>query len=212
MSSKKYDLITSYFDSLISDPKTELDYSNIFELLVAVILSAQTTDKAVNKVTPKLFEKYPTPNALAIASLDDVENLIKTIGLYKTKATNLIAMANKLVNNFNSQIPKTMEELVTLNGVGRKTASVVLIEGFNIPAFPVDTHVSRVAKRLNLVKEKDSAYAIEIKLKKFFKKDDYRKVHHQMILFGRYHCKALNPQCENCQLKPICIYKKDANK
>lgn len=209
---KHLDLITSYWDQLFPNPTSDLVYHNAFELLVAVMLSAQTTDKAVNKITPTLFCFYPTIETMKEAKIEHLESLMKSIGLYKTKAKNVKATAQLLFEQFHGAIPSTLEELTTLPGVGRKTASVVLIEAFNIPAFPVDTHVARVSKRLNLVKESDNTLQIELKLRKLFPSSAYKKRHHQMIHFGRYHCKAIKPNCENCQLTAICKYRKEAIK
>ena len=171
------------------------------------MLSAQTTDISVNKVTPKLFEKYPTPSDLMNADISEVENLIKAIGLYKNKAKNIIATSKELVERFNSSVPSTMEELTSLPGVGRKTANVVLVEGFKIPAFPVDTHVERVSKRLGIAKQLDSVETVERKIKKIYKKEQYGLLHHQFIFFGRYFCKAINPNCKECRFNGRCFKK-----
>ena len=192
------DEIASYLNELYPDAHCELNYDSIFHLLIAVMLSAQTTDISVNKVTPKLFEKYPTPLDLMNADISEVENLIKAIGLYKNKAKNIIATSKELVERFNSSVPSTMEELTSLPGVGRKTANVVLVEGFKIPAFPVDTHVERVSKRLGIAKQLDSVETVERKIKKIYKKEQYGLLHHQFIFFGRYFCKAIKPNCQEC--------------
>ncbi|MGI6377562.1 MAG: endonuclease III [Bacilli bacterium] len=198
--------ISNYLDELYPNARCELNYHSLFELLIAVILSAQTTDIAVNKVTKELFEKYPSPELLAMAKQEEVEQIIKPIGLYKNKTKNIIATAKVLTNNYDNVVPNSLEELTKLPGVGRKTASVVLVEGFKLPAFPVDTHVARVSKRLNLVQENDSILIIEQKLKKLFNKKSWGKIHHQLIHFGRYFCKARNPNCQACKLQDDCKY------
>lgn len=201
------DEIASYLNELYPDAHCELNYDSIFHLLIAVMLSAQTTDISVNKVTPKLFEKYPTPSDLMNADISEVENLIRAIGLYKNKAKNIIATSKKLVERFNSSVPSTMEELTSLPGVGRKTANVVLVEGFKIPAFPVDTHVERVSKRLGIAKQLDSVETVERKIKKIYKKEQYGLLHHQFIFFGRYFCKAIKPNCQECRFLNRCFKK-----
>ena len=201
------DEIASYLNELYPEAHCELNYDSIFHLLIAVMLSAQTTDASVNKVTPKLFDSYPTPIDLMNANLNDVENLIRAIGLYKNKAKNIIATSKELVEKFNSTVPSTMEELTSLPGVGRKTANVVLVEGFKIPAFPVDTHVERVSKRLGIAKQKDSVDEVERKIKKIYKKEQYGLLHHQFIFFGRYFCKAIKPNCQECRFLNRCFKK-----
>lgn len=171
-------------------PKSELNYRNKFELLIAVILSAQTTDISVNRVTPALFEAYPDPYSLAKAKKEDVMGYLKTIGLYKNKSRFIIETSKKLVNEFNGKVPQTRKELMTLPGVGRKTANVVLAEGFNIPAIGVDTHVERVAKRLGWADEDDSVFQVEKKLMEIIPKERWREAHHQILLLGRYHSTA----------------------
>lgn len=203
-------LIQNFLDELFPNAECELIHHNPFELLIAVILSAQTTDKSVNKITPSLFQKYPTCYDLANANLLDVEEIIKSIGLYHNKAINIIKCAQEISTIYNGVVPHTMEELTSLSGVGRKTSNVVLSVAFNIPAFPVDTHVSRVSKRLKLANENDSVLQIEKKLNKKFPKESWNKMHHQMIFFGRYFCKAINPNCKECQLTSICKHYKKA--
>lgn len=172
------------------NPKSELNYNDRFSLLIAVVLSAQATDISVNKVTPALFQAYPDCYSLAKADINDVMEILKTIGLYKNKSKFIIETSMKLVNEFNGEIPGTREELMTLPGVGRKTANVVLAEGFGEPAIAVDTHVSRVAKRLGWAKEKDDVLEIEKKLMKKIPKKRWASAHHQILLFGRYHSTA----------------------
>ena len=195
--------IKRYLDELFENPKCELEYNKDYELLIAVMLSAQTTDKGVNKVTKILFSKYDSLEKLRDANLDDLKDIIRPIGNYNKKANCVKQIAKCLLENFKGVVPHTHEELETLSGVGRKTANVVLGELFNIPSFAVDTHIIRVSNRLNLVKS-DSPLEIEDKLKKIFPKDEWTKLHKQLVLFGRYHCKAKNPECLNCKLKNIC--------
>ena len=184
--SEVLDILSSEY----SNPKSELNYKDTFGLLIAVILSAQTTDIAVNKVTPALFQAYPDAYSLAKADREDVMDLLKTIGLYKNKSKFIIETSKKLVSEFNGQVPSTREELMTLPGVGRKTANVVLAEAFGTPAIAVDTHVSRVAKRLGWAEEKDPVFEIEKKLMEKIPQDRWAAAHHQILLFGRYHSTA----------------------
>lgn len=182
------DILSQVFPS----PRSELDYQDEFQLLIAVILSAQTTDVAVNKVTPPLFQAYPDPYALSQAEKEDVMEYLKTIGLYKNKSRFIIATSKKLVEDFNGQVPQTRKELMTLPGVGRKTANVVLAEAFNIPAIGVDTHVERVSKRLGWAEEGDSVLQVEKRLMELIPKDRWKEAHHQILLLGRYHSTARN--------------------
>ncbi|MGN1054116.1 MAG: endonuclease III [Erysipelotrichaceae bacterium] len=209
---KKTDYILDELEKIFPDAKCELIHSNPFELVCAVSLSAQTTDERVNMVTGELFKRYPTPNDLANADLDEVEDLIKSIGLYHNKALNLIAMAKKLVEDFDSTVPSDIDSLCTLNGVGRKTANVVRLVAFDIPSIPVDTHVSRVSKRLGLANIDDDVSVIEKKLAKKVKKSRWNRMHHLFIFFGRYLCKAKNPECFRCPFKDICREFKAKNK
>lgn len=181
-----------------------LDHGSEFELLVAVVLSAQTTDVSVNKVTPALFSRYPDPEALAAASQDDVIEIIKTIGLYKTKSANIIKLAAKLKEDFGGRVPDSFEELVSLPGVGRKTANVVMAEAFGKPAIAVDTHVFRVANRIGLTDEKD-VNATEDSLKQRLPENVWIKAHHLLIFHGRKVCHARRPECENCGISVICL-------
>ena len=201
------DIITRELDKIYPDPKTELKYNNTFELLVAVVLSAQSTDKAVNSITPILFAKYPTPDSLKQAEISDVEDIISRLGLYKVKAKNLINLSKIIVDDHNNIVPNTREDLEHLPGVGRKTANVVLSVAFDTPAFAVDTHVNRISKRLGLATETDSVLEVEKKLIALFDENQWTKLHHQFILFGRYQCKAQKPLCMNCPLYDICVYK-----
>ena len=200
--------IENYLDELFPNPKCELNYSKDYELLLATMLSAQTTDKRVNMVTEILFKKYPSLKALSKANINDVMEIIKPIGTFRKKASNLIEIAKRLEEDYKGSLPNNRNYLESLPGVGRKTTNVVLSNIYNIPCIAVDTHVSRVSKRLKLAKVKDDPLTIEKKLTKIFKKEDLCKRHHQLVLFGRYHCVARNPKCENCKLKEICNYYK----
>lgn len=187
------------------DAKGELDHESPFQYLIAVILSAQATDVSVNKATPYLFEAYPTPEALAQAPLEDVMSRIKTIGLYKTKAKNIIKTAQMVATEFNGEIPKTIKELMTLPGVGQKTANVVVGDMFNVPAIAVDTHVERVSKRLRICKKSANVQEVESVLMSKIPEDRWVEAHHTMILFGRYHCTARKPKCQGCPLFDLCL-------
>lgn len=182
----------------------ELQHNNPYELLIAVILSAQATDVSVNKATPALFEAFPTPEDLAAASVEEIIPKIKTIGLYRNKAKNIKACAQQLIENFGGQVPTTREALVSLPGVGRKTANVVLGDAFGIPAIAVDTHVERVSKRLRICKLNASVLEVEETLMRKIPEDLWVKTHHTLIFFGRYHCTARNPRCEACPLLDMC--------
>ena len=201
-------MIEEYLDELYPNPRCELNYTKDYELLLATMLSAQTTDKRVNEVTKVLFKKYPTLKALATANIKDIQDIIRPIGTYHKKSENLIEIAKRLEEDYHGKLPNNREYLESLKGVGRKTANVLLSNIFNVPCIAVDTHVARVSKRLNLAKEKDDVLTIEKKITKKFKKEDLCKRHHQLVLFGRYHCLARNPKCEECKLKTICKYKK----
>lgn len=196
--------ILDEFDAMFPDAKCELNYSNELELLIAVMLSAQTTDASVNRLTTHLFQKYHSVEDYANASLSQLENDIKSIGLYRNKAKNIKAMAQKLIDDYQGKVPCDHEALQTLPGVGRKTANVVVSEGFKVPAIAVDTHVERISKRLGIALKKDSVLTVEKKLMKSVPKERWIKTHHQMIFFGRYHCKAMNPCCKDCHLIDIC--------
>lgn len=193
-----------YLEELYPDAHCELNYTKDYELLLAVMLSAQTTDKRVNKVTKVLFDKYDTLEKLKNAEITDLENIIKEIGTYHKKAVFLKEIAKVLVDDYNSTLPKDRKTLESLPGVGRKTVNVLLGELGLAPTIAVDTHVNRVSKRLRLAKEDDSVLEVEKKLKKKIKRENWVKRHHQMIFFGRYHCKAVKPECKTCKLKDIC--------
>lgn len=189
--------ILDELDKMYPNPKTMLDYQTPFQLVIAVLMSAQTTDVAVNKVTPALFAKYPSPDDMAEAELEDLEDYIKTIGLYRNKAKNMKKTAIMIRDEFGGQVPKTREELIKLPGVGRKTANVVLSEAFGIPTIAVDTHVERVTKRMGIVDPKASVRETEETLMAKIPKERWRDAHHQFIYFGREYCTARNPKCES---------------
>ena len=182
-----------------------LDHGSKFELIVAVVLSAQTTDVSVNKVTPDLFEKYPDAQALANADPEDVASIIHTIGLYKNKSVNIVKLAAKICNEFGGEVPGTFDELVSLPGVGRKTANVVLAEAFGLPAIAVDTHVFRVSNRIGLANAKD-VDKTEEQLRKRLPKELWIRAHHLLIFHGRKICHARKPDCESCRLNEICLH------
>ena len=182
----------------------ELNYQKDYELVIAVMLSAQTTDIAVNAVTKVLFAKYNTLEKLANADLNDIENIIRTIGLYKNKAKNVIGIALTLISQYGGVLPSDKDELQKLPGVGNKSAGVIRAEVFRIPDLPVDTHILRISKRLKLANDKDGPYETEMKLKKNFPESSWIKIHHQLIHFGRDICVARNPQCQRCKLTGIC--------
>ncbi|EOL46164.1 endonuclease III [Enterococcus phoeniculicola] len=197
---------------LFPDAHGELIHKSPFELLIAVILSAQATDVSVNKATPALFAAYPTPERLANAPVEDIMVKIKTIGLYRNKAKNIKACAQQLLTNFNGEVPQTREELMSLSGVGRKTANVVLGDAFGIPAIAVDTHVERVSKRLRICKLNANVLEVEDTLMRKIPKELWVKTHHTMIFFGRYHCLARAPKCDICPLLSMCQEGKDRMK
>jgi len=200
--------IINYLDKLFPNPKCELEYTKDYELLIAVMLSAQTTDKRVNMVTRVLFKKYDSLEKLINADINDIIEIIKPIGTFNKKASNVINIAKSLVNDKNGVVPNDREYLEGLSGVGRKTTNVVLSNLYDVPCIAVDTHVSRVSKRLGIAKTNDNVLIIENKLNKKFPKKVLSRLHHQLVLFGRYYCKAKNPLCENCELKDICKEKK----
>jgi len=208
MSTKKeIEEIKNIFIEHYSDAVTELNYKNLYELIISVMLSAQCTDKRVNIITPKLFEKYPNVEELSKAKLDDVKSIIQSCSFFNNKSKNLIKMANTVVENFDGNIPLNEKELVTLAGVGQKTAHVVMIEYASANLMAVDTHVFRVAHRLGL-SNKTTAIKTEEELTKKFK-TDLHILHQGMVLFGRYICKAISPKCEtDCFLKEYCKTKK----
>jgi endonuclease III len=185
------------------DARTELEFGTPFELLIATILSAQATDVSVNAATPKLFKKYPTPAKLAKATPEEIEPLIRTIGLYRNKAKNIVATARALMESFAGEVPNDFEAIQTLPGVGRKTANVVLSNAYGRPGIAVDTHVGRLARRLGLSKE-DNPDKVESDLEKLFPVNDWIFLHHALILHGRRVCEARKPKCESCTLLEHC--------
>ncbi len=200
--------LLNYLDEMFPSARCELFYSKDYELVIAVMLSAQTTDKSVNAVTPILFNKYPSLEDLNNAPLEDIEEILKPIGLYKNKAKNLKGIVKDLLERFNGKVPSNKDELMTLPGVGNKTAGVIRAEIFQIPDLPVDTHILRISKRLNLAKKEDEPIDVERKLKKLIPEERWIKSHHQLIHFGRYFCTARNPQCENCKISDMCTNKR----
>lgn len=200
--------IIEYLDELFPNPRCELNYNKDYELLIAVMLSAQTTDKRVNMVTDILFKKYDTLEKLSSADINDIIDIIKPIGTFNKKSANIISISKSLLDNKGGVVPNDRAYLESLDGVGRKTTNVVLSNLYNVPCIAVDTHVSRVSKRLKIASNNDDVLIIEKKLTKFFPKDKLCRLHHQLVLFGRYYCKAQNPLCENCKLKNCCRYKK----
>lgn len=199
------DLIINEFDKHFNDPKCELEYTKDYELLLSVMLSAQTTDKSVNMVIRELYKKYDTLDKLDTLTLDEIDNYIRSIGLHKTKSKYFKEIVTKIKEI--GYVPNDREFLESLSGVGRKTASVVLGILFDIPSFAVDTHVYRVSKRLGITTMKDDVLKTEIKLKKYFDEDEWNKINSQMVLFGRYICTSKKPKCDKCHLKNICKYK-----
>lgn len=200
--------IWDYLDKLFPDPKCELNYGHDYELLIAVMLSAQTTDKRVNKVTSVLFEKYPGIKELSEAPIDDIENIIREIGTYKRKSMYVHEITKKLRNDGYDYVPNDRDYIEKLPGVGHKSANVFLANIYNEPTIAVDTHVARVSRRLGVARDQDNVKVIEKKLEKVIPKDKWGRTHHQLVLFGRYYCKAVSPLCEDCELKEICKYKK----
>ena len=194
----------TYIYEMFKDAKCELNYNTLFQLLIAVSLSAQTTDKRVNETTPLLFERYKEIKDLAYADINEVKQIIKPIGMTNTKAKNIIGIAKVIHEKYNDEVPSDVEKLLTLPGVGIKTVNVMLAEGFKIPAFPVDTHVNRVAKRLKYAYINDDVSDVERKLKKKIPREMWIQMHHSMIFFGRYFCKAVAPRCNECKLKEKC--------
>ena len=200
--------VVIYLDKLFPNPKCELEYTKDYELLIAVMLSAQTTDKRVNMVTKVLFEKYDSLEKLSSANINDIIDVIRPIGTFNKKAKNIISISKALINDKNGIVPNDRQYLENLSGVGRKTTNVVLSNLYNVPCIAVDTHVSRVSKRLGFAKNNDDVFTIEKKLNKKFKDNELIRLHHQLVLFGRYYCKAKNPLCDSCELKNICKEKK----
>jgi endonuclease-3 len=204
--SERYEKIISYFSEEMPVAETELDYTDPYELLVAVILSAQCTDKRVNLITPPFFQKYPDVSALAQSSQEQVFELIKSCSYPNNKAKHLLGMARMLTEDFNGIVPDTMEKLQQLPGVGRKTANVILSVAFQKPAMAVDTHVFRVAARIGLSTRAKNPYETEMQLIKYIPEEKIPLAHHWLILHGRYVCKARLPACEQCGIREFCTY------
>lgn len=202
------DLIESYLEELFPDPKCELKYNTDYELLIAIMLSAQSTDKRVNTVTPIIFNRYKNLEELSKANLGDLEEIIHPVGSFHKKSLYTKEIAKRLVSEFGGVVPKDREVLESFPGIGRKTVNVFLSEYYNYPAIAVDTHVERVSKRLKLAFLNDDVLAVEKKLQKKLKRDNWAKRHLQFVLFGRYYCKAIKPKCSHCKLKDICREKK----
>ena len=193
-------------DELFPDARCELDHRNAYEMAVAVVLSAQTTDASVNRVTPRLFAAFPDAASLAAGDLKEIEACIASLGLYRNKAKAIQGMAKGIAERFDGKVPDTMEALTALPGVGRKCANVILSECYGIPSLAVDTHVSRVSRRLGLAKPEDTLLEVETKLKRKIPKERWIHAHHQLIFFGRYLCHARNPECGRCPFQGKCRY------
>lgn len=201
----KNELICQYLDELFENPKCELNYKSDYELLIAIVLSAQSTDKRVNQCTEILYDRYKSLEELKNANIRDLESIIRPVGSFRRKSEYVKEIATILVDKYHGVVPTDREILESFPGVGRKTTNVFLGEYYHYPAIAVDTHVERISKRLKLAKKKDNVLEIEKKLMKVYKKEEWAKRHLQMVLFGRYHCKAKKPNCPNCKLKEICI-------
>lgn len=194
----------SVIDEMFPDAEAELNYTNPFELTIAVLLSAQTTDVGVNRVTKDLFQRFKTPEDYLSVDVTEIESYIKTIGLYRNKAKNIQKLCRDLIDKFDGKIPENYDDLISLAGVGRKTANVVLSVAFGEPRIAVDTHVERISKRLGIARYKDSPLEVEETLMRKIPKERWSKTHHQLIFFGRYHCLARNPKCHECPLLDQC--------
>ncbi|QLK86159.1 endonuclease III [Staphylococcus sp. 17KM0847] len=204
LSKKKALSMIDIIDEMFPDAECELIHDNPFELTIAVLLSAQCTDNTVNKVTKTLFQKYHTPEDYLAVSLEELQNDIRSIGLYRNKAKNIQKLCQSLIDKFNGEVPSQHEQLVSLAGVGQKTANVVMSVAFGEPALAVDTHVERVSKRLGICRWKDNVTEVERRLTSIIPKSRWTKSHHQLIFFGRYHCLAKKPKCDVCPLLPDC--------
>ncbi len=204
LTKKDIDTVLEEIENMFPNAECELVHDNPFELLIAVVLSAQCTDALVNKVTKNLFKKYKTPEDYLNVSLEELQQDIRSIGLYRNKSKNIKKLSMTLIEEYDGVVPDTKEELEKLAGVGRKTANVVASVAFNEPAIAVDTHVERVSKRLGICRWKDSVLEVEKTLMKKIPKEEWSNTHHRLIFFGRYHCKAKSPQCEICPLLHLC--------
>lgn len=206
-SKKDINLILSILNEMYPEARCALNYNTPFQLLIATVLSAQTTDKKVNEVTKKLFDKYPTSREFVKATQEELEQYIREIGLYRTKAKHILSLSNSINDEYNGEVPKTMEELVKLSGVGRKTANVVLSNAFGVPAIAVDTHVFRVSNRIGLAAS-NNVEGTEMQLMDIIPKEQWTKTHHLIIFHGRNICIARNPKCDICNLKGFCDFYK----
>jgi len=205
---KKIDKINSYLDKLFPNPKCELNYTKDYELLISIMLSAQTTDKRVNEVTKVLYKKYNSLEKLKEATLEDLKIILRPLGNYNKKAEYVKNISTILVDEYNSNVPYNRKKLEQLSGVGRKTVNVFFSELNIEPSIAVDTHVDRVSKRLGLANIEDNVLEVEKHLRRKLKKETWNKRHLQLLLFGRYKCKAISPICDGCKLREICKYKK----
>ncbi len=203
---ERFEHVVRWFDQNAPSAETELQYQNNYQLLVAVILSAQCTDKRVNMITPKVFEAFPTPEVMAASHSDEVFEYIQSCSYPNNKAKNLVKMAQKLVSDFHGEVPAEMDALLTIPGVGRKTANVILSVAFDIPAMAVDTHVFRVSNRIGLTTNSKTPLQTEQELIKYIPRELLSKAHHWLILHGRYVCIARKPKCEQCGISAWCKY------
>ncbi|MEO9868997.1 endonuclease III [Ekhidna sp.] len=204
---ERFEAFVTYFSESYPQPETELQYSNPFELLVAVVLSAQCTDARINKVTPALFRDFPTPEHMAASHFDELFPYIRSVSYPNNKTKHLLALSKRLVEEFNSEIPNTIQDLTSLQGVGRKTANVIVSVLYNQPAMAVDTHVFRVSKRLGLVTQTaKTPLEVEKQLVKHIPDEYISRAHHWLILHGRYVCLARSPKCDKCEITNFCKY------
>ena len=204
MNKKQMKHVLNVMGDMFPDAHCELNHTNPFELTIAVLLSAQCTDEMVNRVTTSLFAKYKTPENYLAVPLEELEHDIRSIGLFRNKAKHIQKLCRMLIEQYGGEVPEQHEELVKLPGVGRKTANVVVSNAFGVPAIAVDTHVERVAKRLGIANWKDSVLEVEKKLMNKVSQEEWTLTHHRLIFFGRYHCKAQQPQCDICPLLELC--------
>jgi len=204
LTKKQWEFCLEQFGEMFPDAHCELVHDNPFELTIATLLSAQCTDVLVNRVTAELFKKYKTPEDYLAVEVEELQSDIRSIGLFRNKAKNIQVLSQMLIDNFDGEVPPNRDVMMTLPGVGRKTANVVVSNAFGIPAIAIDTHLERVAKRLGMNRWKDSVLAVEEKIMRWTPMAKWTDTHHQIIFFGRYHCKAQNPGCNVCPLLPLC--------
>ncbi len=204
---KRSDYIYQTLQQMYPDAHCQLNYGSDFQLAVAVLLSAQTTDVSVNRVTEKLFARFPDALSMAAADISELEECIHELGLFRNKAANIKKMSQQIVKRFDGRLPDNMDDLVSLPGIGVKCANVILAEIYHVPAFPVDTHVNRISRRLAISDAGDSLASTEQKLKDFFPKERWIRMHHLLIFFGRNRCSARNPQCQGCPFIDFCTEK-----